>query len=341
MKKKGFLSLGTFLLLFGLTACPIGGGGGSGNGGDIGDGGGEVAEGSYMGTNDGHYKVDSKGNRMGKMEDHVLVDSDGDATHTPIAATCALPGRGYKKCTVCGRFVDYTIPKLAHDYQPSSDPAKAATCTTAGEVECSMCGDSKASGKPLGHLLTEEASGIDGVKKERCTRDGCTGGEVTLDVSKAAGWNKSTTKMNGTTAPDTPENKSTWNVAGVLEDGVYDIQIEGLMTYTSHGDRKWYNMAKPELCVNNTAEETATSNPDTTSQDNYRYYFKVNDSVEIDPTEKASWSELGFAGENDNGSPVYGYICKNVTISGATSFCLYHGNIGYSMIISNVKLIKH
>ena len=338
MKKKGFLSLGTFLLLFGLTACPMGGGNNNNGGDDGGDDGSSVVEGSYMGVNDGHYKVDSKGNRLGKLEEHVLVESEGDSAHTPVPATCALPGKGYKKCTVCGRFVSYTIPKLAHDYQPSSDPAKAATCTKPGEVECTQCGETKESGKPLGHLLTEEASGIDGVKKEICTRDGCTGGEITLDVSKAAGWNKSTEKMNGKSSPD---NKSTWNVAGVLEDGVYDIQIEGLMTYTSHGDRKWYNMAKANLCVNNTVEETATSDPDTTGQDDYRYYFKVNDSTTINPTIKESWSELGFAGNNDDGSPAYGYICKDVTISGATSFCLYHGNIGYSMIISNVKLIKH
>lgn len=334
MKKKGLFSLTTLMLLFGLTACPISGGGGGGK-----DGGGEVLEeGTIMGTNDGHYRVDSKGNRISEIEPHTLVESNGDEKHVPKAATCSLPGKAYKQCTVCKRFVEYTTGKTDHDWVPSSDPTKAASCTQAGEEECSMCHTTRKTGEPMGHQVTLAATSIDGVKKGACTREGCSGSVVTLDVAKAAGWNKPTTKMNGKSSPD---NKSTWNVAGVLEDGVYDIQIEGLMTYTSHGDRKWYNMAKADLCVNNTVEETATSDPDTTAQDNYRYYFKVNDSVEIDPTEKASWSELGFAGENDSGSPAYGYICKNVNITGASSFCLYHGNIGYSMIVSSIKLIKH
>ena len=149
----------------------------------------KVVEGSYMGVNDGHYKVDSKGNRLGKLEDHVLVESEGDSAHTPVPATCALPGRGYKKCTVCGRFVDYTIPKLDHNYQPSSDPAKAATCTRAGLEECTMCKATRETGKPLGHsfgageALTIEGATDAAVKK--CTCSVCNVDEYVIDVNTA------------------------------------------------------------------------------------------------------------------------------------------------------------
>ena len=329
MKKKGFLSLSTLLLLFGLTACPLGGGGG------VVDDGGEQ---TYVGTKDGHYKIDSKGNKIGDTEPHVLVDSEGDAQHKPVPAECEMSGKACQKCTICNKIVDKVVPALGHDWVGSSDPEKAATCTKAGLQECSRCDKTRESGEPLGHQLVADTSNIEGVTKQKCTRPGCTGGTVTLDVSKASGWNKADTNMNGKTSPD---NKSTWNVAGVLEDGTYDIQIEGIMSYTSHGDRKWYNMAKAELCIGNQVEETATSDPDTTSQDDYRYFFKVNDNVTINPTVKDSWSELGYQGQNDSGSAVYGYICKDVQITGANTFCLYHGNIGFSMIISNIKLIKH
>jgi len=328
MKKKRLFSLATILLSLSISGC-------FSTGTKTDDDDDKVTEGTYMGVEKGHYKVDSKGNRLGDMEDHVLVDSNGDDKHKPVAATCALPGKGYKKCTVCGRFVEYAIPKADHNWVASTDPAKAASCTRAGVEECSMCGLTRETGKPMGHQLVPDTSNIDGVTKEKCTRDGCTGGTVTLDISKAAGWNDATTKMNGKSSPN---NKSTWNVAGVLEDGIYDIQIEGVMSYSSHGDRKWYNMAKAELCINNTVEESdSLDSPDTTKEDDYRYFFKVNDSTVINPTVKESWSDLGYGAE----TPAYGYICKDVTISGATSFCLYHGNIGFSMIISNIKLIKH
>ena len=288
---------------------------------------------NYVGTNDGHYKIDSKGNRLSKMEAHELIDTAGDKTHVPVAATCSLPGRGYKKCTVCGRFVDYTIPKLDHDYQPSSDPDRAATCTKPGEVECTMCHKIKEA-PPIGHQISEMNTGINGVKIAKCYACGLSNCGVVLYVSGASGWNQPSIAMDGRSSPN---NKSTWNVSGILEDGYYNIEIEAILDVASYSDRKWYNMAKANLCVNNTVEETATSNPDTTSQDDYRYYFKVNDSVIINPTVKETWGELGFGG--DYSSPYrYGFICKGVAISGADTFSLCHGNIDYPLIINSVKL---
>ena len=333
MKKRRLIGLVTLLMSLGISGCGFGGGGG-------GDGGGNDKE-EYVATKDGHYKLVG-GEKVGDLEPHILEASEGDKNHVPVAATCEKIGKGYKKCTICNRYVEEVIPALGHDWQNQASGENAATCTEAGVIDlaCSRCDAVKheEGSRPLGHQLTAVDTGVDGITKGRCTRDGCTGGEVILDVSKASGWNKATTKMNGKTAPD---NESIWNVAGIVEDGVYDIQVEGLMTYTSHGDRKWYNMAKAGLCIDNQVEETASSNPDTDDQSDYRYFFKVNSSVTINPTVKDDWSALGFEGENNSGSPVYGDVCKNVSINGATTFSLMHGDIGYSMIISKVKLIKH
>jgi len=175
MKKTKLIGLTTLLLSLGISGCFGTAGSDTNKGGKDDDGTTDVAEGTYMGVEKGHYKVDSKGNRLGEIEDHVLVDSTGDDKHKPVAATCALPGKGYKKCTVCGRFVEYSIDKLEHDYQPSSDPTKAATCTKPGYVECKMCGDLKETGKPLGHkfgageALTIEGATDAAVKKSSCT----------------------------------------------------------------------------------------------------------------------------------------------------------------------------
>ena len=333
MKKRKLIGLVTLFMSLSIAGCF-----GTKPGGDGGGGGGDEVE--YLTTKEGHYRIVN--GAKGELEAHTLVESDGDKQHVPKEPTCENVGRSYKQCTICKRFVDEVVSPLGHDWVNQASGENAATCTSDGviDMKCSRCDKTKQDpgGKALGHLLTPVDTGVDGITKGRCTRNGCTGGEVILDVSKASGWNKSTTKMNGKSSPD---NQSTWNVSGIVEDGVYDIQIEGLMTYTSHGNRKWYNMAKAALCIDNQVEETATSDPDTTAQDDYRYYFKVNNSTVINPTIKESWTDLGFEGENDEGSPIYGDICKNVSISGATSFSLMHGNIGYSMIVSKVKLIKH
>ena len=327
MKKRKLIGLVTMLLSLGISGCVIPGG----------DDGGDDDKIEYVATNDGHYKL-INGEKSGALEPHVLVDSKGDKKHVPVDATCDRVGKAFKECTICGRFIDQVVPPLGHDWVNQATGEGAATCTRAGVVDlkCSRCDATKTEtgSKPLGHQLTAVDTGVDGVTKGRCTRQGCTGGEIELDVSKAQGWNQSTVKMNGKASPN---NQSTWNVAGIVEDGVYDIQIEGVMSYSSHGDRKWYNMAKASLCVNNQVEETLTSDPDTDSQDDYRYFFKINNSTTINPTVKDSWETLGYTAD----SPVYGEICRDVNISGATSFSLMHGNIGFSMIISKIKLIKH
>ena len=328
MKKRRLIGLLTLFMSLGVAGC-------FGNSTVT-----DPDEPEYLATKEGHYRMVN--GVKGELEQHVLVDSDGDKQHVPTEPTCDKAGKKFQQCTICKKLIDSPIPPLNHDWVNQASGENAATCTTDGLIDmvCTRCGKTKqdAGGKAFGHELVAVDTGVNGITKGKCTRNGCDGGEVVLDVSYASGWNKATTKMNGKNSPD---NESMWNVSGIVEDGVYDIQIEGLMTYTSHGNRKWYNMAKAELCIDNQVEETATSDPDTTSQSDYRYFFKVNNSVTINPNMTESWADLGYEGENDDGSPKYGYVCKNVNISGATSFSLMHGNIGYSMIVSKVKLIKH
>ena len=96
---------------------------------------------SYVSTKDGHFKVDSKGNKLTEIEEHILVDYEGDANHQVVDATCILSGKAYKKCTVCGRVVDYEIPKKDHEYGDWVT-TKEATTTEEGtkKRECKYCG---------------------------------------------------------------------------------------------------------------------------------------------------------------------------------------------------------
>ena len=181
MKKAKLIGLTALLLSFGATGCF-----GTNPGGDPGT---ETEPAGYVGTNENHYKVDSKGNRIGEPEPHTLVDSEGDAKHQPVAATCTKIGKGYKKCTICEKFVEYTIPQLQHNYAPSTDPDKAATCTRAGLEVCTLCNATRETGKALGHNWTADgdvagAGANDAaVKKNKCTR--CNAASYVIDIQTA------------------------------------------------------------------------------------------------------------------------------------------------------------
>ena len=332
MKKTKLFGLTTLLLSLGLTAClgtnDGGGGGGGGNTNTTVDP--NDPDLSWSGGAETHYKTDKSGNRVTEPEAHSWVEYKGDDRHKVKEATCKLPGIGFKQCSVCLKIVETTTPKLNHDYENVAGD-DAATCERAGIIHkvCTMCGDEiTEDGVPaLGHDLQAAETGKAGVSKFTCKREGCTHVEYVLDVSKATGWNKATTKMNGKSSPD---NMSTWDVAGAIEDGTYKIQVEGLMSYTSHGDRYWYNMYQTDTA----------SSPDTADQDPFRYFFKVNDTTINPDVLDKTWADLGFTGENDSGTPVYGDIVNSAVINGANTFSLVHGNIGFSLIISNVKLIK-
>ena len=294
-----------------------------------------IVDGYYVGSRQGHYRIID--GQKGPLEEHYLLPYE-DGKHIPIEPTCDKAGKSFKRCEICDYILSVEIPAIGHSFEQITEVK--ATCEQAGSVnlKCVSCGyiETKTT-EPLGHNLTVVATGIDGVNKFKCSRNGCGATIFWLDITKASGWNKADTKMSGKIEP---ENKSTWNVEGAIEDGTYDIYVEGLMAYSSHGNRKWYNMAKPELCIGNEAEETLTQNGDSTSQDDYRYFFKVNDSTIINPNVTDNWATLGFGSQDNNGEPTFGAICRYVTISGATTFSLVHGNIGYALFISGIYLVK-
>ena len=282
----------------------------------------------WISTSEFHYIIDANtGNKISEGEPHEFVDYEGD-TYVNIPPTCQNTGTSYKKCSVCGKIVAEEIEKLEHDFK---EVYSSASCDQGGYSYqvCNSCGMEKTAAIPVTHHLVQTSTNKAGVTKYSCDRNNCNYAEYVLDIAEATGWNKPTVKMNGKEAPD---NQSSWDVAGVIEDGFYDIQIEALMTYESHGDRYWYNMW----------ETDTASTPDNAYEDPFRYYFKINDETVINPNVlDKNMRELGYLGANlSDSTPVFGDICKNVEITDATSFSLMHGNISYSMIISKVKLIK-
>ena len=324
MKKKGFLGLTSLLLLFGLTACPMGPNGNTG-----------AEEGqSYVGTKEGHYKIDAKGNKVGETEPHSLVDFEGDSTHKPVAATCEVSGKVCQKCEVCGKVVDKEVKPLGHDWVASSDPDKAATCEKAGIQVCSRCDKTQETGKPLGHSFKSEATSVAAITKEVC--ETCHSVAFVLDTAKTnSGWNGS----NGTggtaykMGSRSTEENATWNVGDVIPDGTYAIEIECEMTNSSHDGRYFFNHAIKGV------SDPASSDSDKDGQTEapFRYQFGINGSTNyINPDNEKTY------GENEMSADEYKYIrvVSSCQITNCSTFTLHHGKIGYSLKIKNVKLVQ-
>ena len=109
---------------------------------------------SYAGTSEGHYRVDSKGNRIDPMEPHTFVDYNGDDRHVAISATCTQSGKSYQQCSVCKRIVEKEIAPLGHDFVVDPSRSQQATCVNGGKTfsRCSRCYVEKEEEEPaLGH----------------------------------------------------------------------------------------------------------------------------------------------------------------------------------------------
>lgn len=211
-------------------------------------------------------------------------------------ATCEESGLVAKKCTVCEEIIDETIPAKGHNVVV--DPVKNGVVST---LKCSGC---------------SEIYGYE------------------LEVSDAAGWNKSDTKMNGTSSPS---NTSSWQITDLIPSGTYNVELEAKLTSDSHGVRKFYNMANADLIVDGDTTANGDSSPDTSSQDPYRYTIKV-DGNEFVPQTKESWTDLGLnATESNCVQFVDGVEIKDD--SNVVQLC--HGSIGYSLICSKIRLLKH
>lgn len=116
--------------------------------------------------------------------------------------------------------------------------------------------------------------------------------------------------------------------------GEYSVKIDAKMSSSNHGNRKWYNMAKAELCVNGTVEESGGS--DTTSDDDYRYFIRVDETV-YNPTTKDSWSTLGLSSTEFKKVE---FVAKIVVTATTQKITIAHGNIGYSLLVNGIQLNK-
>lgn len=335
MKKRKLFGLTATVLALALTGC-FGGGDDSGSTGS--------GETSYGADDRKHWLEDEDGNIInGSTALHTFEDYAGDANHKVVAASCGKEGTAYKKCTVCGKYLSEKTPALEHEWEDSGEPVSRDVCEKGGKIDrvCKNCGaEEKKTIAATGHDYTVADSGKTGVSILTCKNCGTVTYE--LDISKATGWNKSTTKWNAkTTDPSNNVVEASWDVDGVVEDGTYNIEVEGIMTYESHGERKWYNMAKAELCVGGTVEESSSaSSPDKTSEDDYRYYFKADNSL-VNPNVKDSWSAIGYQGQDTDGAtPKFGAVCNDVPLVSVKTFSMFHGNIGFSLVVSKVRLIK-
>lgn len=174
-----------------------------------------------------------------------------------------------------------------------------------------------------------DANGL--VHPEKCSVCGVKA--YRLDISEATGWNKSTTKWNAKTT-DTSGNtevEASWDITGKIPAGNYAIQLEALMSYSSHSDRYFYNQWQTDTA----------SQPDKESESPFRYFFKVDDGTAVNPDTTKSWGELGYEGNNDGGSPKFATVVSTVAISAtAAKFSAFHGDIGFSLIVSSVRLVE-
>ena len=178
MKKTKLIGLVTLLMSLGVSGCF----GTNDTNKDV-----DPNKVEYVATAKGHTKLVG-GEKVGSEEPHVLVDSEGDKNHVPVEATCEKVGKAYKKCSICGRYVEEVIPALGHDLQDNG--GTTATCDTAGAVnlKCTRCDytESKASDKPLGHQWGTVEAVNEKVGKATCGRTGCSGAiEYVVDVSTA------------------------------------------------------------------------------------------------------------------------------------------------------------
>ena len=156
--------------------------------------------------------------------------------------------------------------------------------------------------------------------------NGCNTKAYRLDIAEAAGWNESKTKWNAKTAPT---NEAKWDIEGKIPAGKYQVALEGVMSFAFHSDRYFYNQH----------ETDTSSQPDIAEQDPFRYFFKVDGGAAINPDTKKSWGELGYGADKNN--PTFATIVSEFALpEGAKSFSAFHGNIGYSMIVSRIRLIE-
>lgn len=189
------------------------------------------------------------------------------------------------------------------------------------EYTCKECGEKKTetvAAKAHEYSFLDHKGLID---LESC--DECSTKAYKFPIKYATGYNDPSTKMNDKTGD---KKKSTWNITGQLAPGKYSVEIT--MKVSSSLDRHWYNHAIA-------GEETASSNPDTTSESAFRYWVEV-DGKEFDPTTKKTFGEDGFTTSEFNRAII---IDEIDVAAGTKEIALVHGNIGYTLYIETIRLV--
>ena len=132
--------------------------------------------------------------------------------------------------------------------------------------------------------------------------------------------------MNGRPSNDN-EMESSWAAAG-LPAGKYQVMFNCKMSYSSHSDRYWYNMAKH-------GNETAQSNPDTDEESDYRYWIDIDGKASY-PTSEETWGECGLTNTELRDC----FVINEINVpANAKTVKLVHGDIGYSLIIASVRFV--
>lgn len=328
MKKRIFTTLAVFLSLALVTGCnnkPA-----------------EEQNNDETPTSEQQVVASSESTNTSSKKHTHKWEQDPDKTNKE--ATCTEEGIKYEKCE-CGETRETTVNKKDHNFVADTSKTNVpATCETEGVnyFKCANCTATKEEKVPAtGHIFEDNGPATGKVHPE--IDNGCNTHAYRFDISEATGWNTPETKWNVKSGDNA---QASWALEeGQLPAGKYKVYLEAVMSYTSHGNRYLFNENKEVHPKNPVTGEDfpdqSSSDPDTATQSPWRYYFSVNNGADIYPDASVTLGELGYLGSNDGGSPKFALVLSEITIpEGATSFEARHGNIGYSLIVSRVRLVE-
>ena len=253
---------------------------------------------------------------------------------------CSEFGLKEKYCYKCGKAEEEIVepdPNNGHYFVKDDSNNKIATCTSEGYKGSKVClyCDKQVEGEVIPKLNHSFGVGVglkDGITKASCNN--CKSIEYELNINYATGYHNPQVRMNATSGEN---SMATWDVSGVIDSGTYDVILYASLDDNISKSRKWYNMTKPELCLNNQIEEQSTGlDADRTTDDDYKYYLKVNDSIYY-PNVTKTWGELGYNANSYN----EGEMILNLTISNATTISLGHLVSSRTLRIGKVILRKN
>ena len=297
----------------------------------------------YNANNHWHPATCEHTSQKGSNAKHTFEEQVDDPRAK--AATCEETGVKVEICTVCGYEKVSDVAKLAHTYPNDGEYEliSEATCEAEGVEKrvCEVCGYEDFKYTPaLGHVFVDNGEATGKVHPE--IDNGCNTHAYRFDIADAEGWNTPDVKWNvksGATA------QASWAIEeGQLPAGKYKVYLEATMSYDSHGSRYMFNENKEVNPLNPvTGEEypdQSSSDPDTASQSAWRYYFAINNGDDIYPDCSTTLAEIGYHG-GSGAEKVFGLVLSEITIpEGITSFEARHGNIGYSLIVSRIRLVE-